>query len=174
MVSNSAAAAQALTRVRTAENALQGTVTFVMLLQPARRRLQCHRLQAHCAKLQSGRFAVTMTLPIRTTCVLQGHRVAEAFVFLLEALFVGAPGKLIVLQELLAVAQRAAQPPLFVAETKTHAPAPAVHFRRQEVTSNAVQLPSPIVAAAVVVMSNAFLQMQKSHSRMAPSSLSIP
>jgi len=90
--------------------------------------------------------------------VVQGHRVAEAFVFLLDTLFVGAPGKPIVLQELLAVAQRAAQPHLFVAETKTHAPAPAVHFRRQGMTSNAVQLPSPIVAAAVVMVVEALVQ----------------
>ena len=99
----------------------------------------------------------TLTLHVPTTCALQRLRAAVAFVFLRQTDFVGVAGKLIAPQLPLAVAQRAAPSFPIAAGMKTLAPARAMPFRSQGMTSTAALrplmfflLPSPLVTPLVL------------------------
>jgi hypothetical protein len=93
------------------------------------------------AKPPLDHIAATTTPHVPTTCAAPGFRAAEAFVFLLEAFFVGVAGKLTAPQVPLAVAQRAAPLGSGAVGMQTLAPARAMPFRSQGMTSTAALRP---------------------------------
>ena len=99
----------------------------------------------------------TLTLHVPTTCALQRLRAAVAFVLLRQTNFVGVAGKITAPQLPLAAAQRAAPSFPIAAGMKTLAPARAMPFRSQGMTSTAALrplmfflLPSPLVTPLVL------------------------
>jgi len=105
------------------------------------RRLRPRRDPRRYAKPPLHLSAATTTLHNPTTCALQRLRAAVAFVFLRQTDFVGVAGKLIAPQLPLAVAQRAAPPFPIAAGMQTLAPARAMPFRSQGMTSAAALHP---------------------------------
>ena len=122
--------------IRTLRTATLRTPT---LLPP--RQIRPRRDPHRYAKPPLDHIAATTTPHVRTTCAAPGFRAAEAFVFLLEALFVGVAGKLTASQVPLAVAQRAAPLGSGAVGMQTLAPARAMPFRSQGMTSTAALRP---------------------------------
>ena len=104
-------------------------------------RLRPRRVPHRYAKPPLDHIAATTTLHVPTTCAAPGFRAAVAFVCLLEAFFVGVAGKLTASQVPNAVAQRAAPLGSGAAGMKTLAPARAMPFRSQGMTSAAALHP---------------------------------
>ena len=121
---------------------------------PSTRRLRPRRDPRRYAKPPLDHIAATTTPHVRTTCAAPGFRAAEAFVFLLEAFFVGVAGKLTAPQVPLAVAQRAAPSFPIAAGMQTLAPARAMPFRSQGMTSTAALRPLTIVLLLISLVTS--------------------
>ena len=119
------------------------TATFRRLLprRTATRRLRPRRDPHRYAKPPLHLSAATTTLHVPTTCALQRLRAAVAFVLLRQTNFVGVAGKITAPQLPLAAAQRAAPSFPIAAGMQTLAPARAIPFRSQGMTSAAALRP---------------------------------
>ena len=122
--------------IRTLRTATLRTPTL-----PPPRQIRPRRDPHRYAKPPLDHIAATTTPHVRTTCAAPGFHAAEAFVFLLEAFFVGVAGKLTAPQVPLAVAQRAAPLGSGAVGMQTLAPARAMPFRSQGMTSTAALRP---------------------------------
>jgi hypothetical protein len=108
---------------------------------PPPHRLRPRRDPYRYAKPPLQSSAATTTLHNPTTCALQRLRAAVAFVFLRQTNFVGVAGKTTAPQLPHAVAQRAAPSFPIAAGMKILAPARAMPFRSQGMTSAAALRP---------------------------------